>query len=72
MVPRLCTITVLCFLAASGLGADDTTERIKGRVLDEAGRPVPGAVRSAWHRSLAIRYSPLPADSLNTGSSFGL
>jgi hypothetical protein len=63
MVPRLCTITVLCLLAPFGLAAEDTTKRINGRVLDEAGRPVPGASVSGfwgangldWDQVVAVR-----------------
>jgi hypothetical protein len=64
MLPRLGSITVLCLLASSGLAADeDTTKRVNGRVVDKAGRPVPGAIVSGlwsanglnWDQVVAVR-----------------
>lgn len=60
---RLRAIAVLCLLTSPGLAADDPARRVHGRVLDEAGRPVPGASVSGtwgangldWERVVAVR-----------------
>jgi hypothetical protein len=71
MAPRLEAISVLFLLACSGLfllacsvdAAEDAVKLVMGRVVDEAGRPVPGASVSAvwgangldWDRVVAVR-----------------
>ncbi len=63
MTSRLGVIAVLFLLASPGFAAEDEAKRICGRVVDEAGRPVPGASVSGtwgangldWDQVVAIR-----------------
>ncbi len=48
MVPQNRASVVLVLLATSGVSAEDAANRVNGRVLDEAGRPVAGASVSAF------------------------
>jgi hypothetical protein len=63
MAPRFAAVIVLFPLACSGVAAEDAQKRVKGRVIDEAGRPFLGASVSAlwgangltWNQVAAVR-----------------